>query len=464
MLQSCHSDYSIQGIMAILRKLFGGGGDSEAIALAKEGVRRNRKDEAAWHQLGKAYDECEQWKDAARCYGKALMLSLDRGFFNGPAYFDLANMYLRMGQHEGGIEAYRRFANSRSEQPMAWLALSRACEQVNRNEESLDAARKGLALNPKDDEIRMYLQYYVCNALIGLWRYEELVSECTLLTELWPDHVPSWMWLALSVACGQVNLHEESLDAARSGLAVHPEYDDLQWGLQHCVCTALIDLGRYEDAVSECTVMTEQWPDRVEAWTWLGKALDGLGRTDEALRAFQKAQEIDPHNVLVLSGEAMMQVMRGQMDRARDAHARTLAEIQKAPELRQLMEDVTTLAPGETRQQREAPCSAREWVDEVVEGLYQSQAQIVDKVMSGLPFYTEQFMRELSEETVTCVLRRGAGPYTQARLEVACAIQVAYEGLKEGLSDTGIRAAVYAESDRLVSLLLRGYGRPVKVR
>ena len=73
---------------------------------------------------------------------------------------------------------------------------------------------------------------------------------------------------------------------------------------------ALAMESRWEEALSANRSILEEFPDDVEAWNRLGKALGELGRYSEARQAFQKTLEVSPGNSIARKNLGRMGLVR----------------------------------------------------------------------------------------------------------------------------------------------------------
>lgn len=67
---------------------------------------------------------------------------------------------------------------------------------------------------------------------------------------------------------------------------------------------------RWEEAVTVNRKILELFPEDVEAWNRLGRALTELGKYSEALEAYQRALELDPNNTIARKNRDRLTLLR----------------------------------------------------------------------------------------------------------------------------------------------------------
>lgn len=91
--------------------------------------------------------------------------------------------------------------------------------------------------------------------------------------------------------------------------------------------------GQFEEAVREYEKALELEPDNVDVLTNLGVALYNLGQLDQAIEQYSTAIELAPKDADIHSNLAAAHVQEYQIDGALDQLNQALAEYQKAVEL-----------------------------------------------------------------------------------------------------------------------------------
>lgn len=84
----------------------------------------------------------------------------------------------------------------------------------------------------------------------------------------------------------------------------------------HQRANVLLALNRLADARAAFEQTLKLRPEESGAWNNLGLALDGLGRTQEALQAFRSGAQCSPPSKNALLNEALIQIRLGQLDDA----------------------------------------------------------------------------------------------------------------------------------------------------
>jgi cellulose synthase operon protein C len=119
-----------------------------------------------------------------------------------------------------------------------------------------------------------------------------------------------------------------------------------------------LQAGNFEEALRGGHALSEREPEQAEPWNYIGAALVGLGRVDEARAAFARGLEIEPGYVPIAMNLASLELQAGRPDAARDALASIQAhqpgEVRSAQRL------------AELELQAGRPFEAARWLEKVV--------------------------------------------------------------------------------------------------
>jgi tetratricopeptide (TPR) repeat protein len=119
--------------------------------------------------------------------------------------------------------------------------------------------------------------------------------------------------LALARVYGQLNQSEEAAREARQVLLAHPHYAaaEAEYGV------TLVHLKRYDQALPALLKALELGDKTARTQCFLGNAYLPLGKSSEAVRAYEEAIRLDANYAPAYVNLAMIYVRAGQPDKAR---------------------------------------------------------------------------------------------------------------------------------------------------
>jgi tetratricopeptide (TPR) repeat protein len=218
--------------------------------------------------------------------------------------------------------------------PEAWRRYGQALLDGGRYEDALVGFERAVELAPAG--VKAWTGK--AETLFGLRRYDEALAAYERAIELDPKDVDNWKGKERALLA--LDRHEEALAANERAVEPTPERsgDRDHQGLRPVrqpwidpgnpeawrrYGQALLDGGRYEDALVGFERAVELGADDVVTWRLTGHALRGLGRPEEALAAYERAIDKDPGNLDTL--RLRSQILSG-LGRAEEAGAAYSAE------------------------------------------------------------------------------------------------------------------------------------------
>src|SRR5690606_7697420 len=99
----------------------------------------------------------------------------------------------------------------------------------------------------------------------------------------------AWCWDLYARALSAEKLHDRALEAARRALDLQPGPAGLVT-LVHVLAAT----GKHEAIVEQAGKHAEIFEHSAELWLQLGYSLNALGRSDEAVEAFRRAEALEP--------------------------------------------------------------------------------------------------------------------------------------------------------------------------
>jgi tetratricopeptide (TPR) repeat protein len=197
---------------------------------------------------------------------------------DGLAWRRLGEAYSALDQDELAVDAFTWAVRYAPGDHRAWWGLANCLAAVDRLDEAIEAARRSARLAPADPDAQCLLGFQLVRA--GRWHEAlEPLEETLRLAPAW--HMARGL---LGLAQGQVEQHERAVANLLESLRADP--DQLRYWPP-------LGVGLCEEAANALETAVYQWPEHGEAWGRLGQAYRHLGRHREAVRAFEKAVDLE---------------------------------------------------------------------------------------------------------------------------------------------------------------------------
>lgn len=222
------------------------GNHEQAIELIEKAHRHGRPDPQSLNTLGMAHAGAGRFREAKRCFAKALGLKADYADAHG----NLASTLRALGQLKEAEPSYRR----------------------------------ALALDPRSAEAH----YNLGNLLIELRRPAEALAQFEQALALRPDYVEAHNNMGSALL--QLGRTDEAERCFRSAISLQPAYAQAH----HNLGTLLQDLRRLDEAEQSYRAALATAPQVFETATSLGNVLHNLGRFEEALACHGDAIALRP--------------------------------------------------------------------------------------------------------------------------------------------------------------------------
>ena len=199
---------------------------------------------------------------------------------------ELAALYAAQQRHGEAHDLLRRARDLRPDDPTILQNIAESLRTQGRHEESLAAYRAVLAVHPE-----YALAYAGMGAtLFKLERHAEALEMLGRAVTLQPD-LP--MAASLHVLMGRAAQELGHPDAA-DHYARAVELDPGHTGAIDRLALARFREKRYEEAHALYVMLAEIMPDSAQTHSNLGATLHYLGRSEDALRSFERALALDP--------------------------------------------------------------------------------------------------------------------------------------------------------------------------
>src|SRR5262249_34096709 len=126
-----------------------------------------------------------------------------------------------------------------------------------------------------------------------------------------PAHEDAWHWMGHAFQAQ--NQLEEALAAYRKQVEVKPDHHDA-W---KDIGNVFLVQKKYEEAMAMYHKQVEVTPEHNNVWSFMGTALWRQGNRDEAAAAFAKGLTITPNDLSLLSDDAELALVQGDVVRFR---------------------------------------------------------------------------------------------------------------------------------------------------
>jgi Flp pilus assembly protein TadD len=234
------------------------------------------------------------------------------------AYYDLARQFETAGDWQKAEQTWRNVLTLASNDARAWTNLGVALNRQDKTNEALEAWKQAIALDPK-------LPGAYFNTGLTLVRkgdYAGAIAPLRQTLTLEPNNDGARRALGIALI-GLEKYQEASREIAQ--LLFRSPNDP---ALLELAANSFLRQHRYQEAA---TVLERRLrlPNTTAAlWSQYGDALDGAGRTPEALQAYRKAVELDPESTITRYGLGYLFWKSYQYD---DAERELLDVLRRAP-------------------------------------------------------------------------------------------------------------------------------------
>jgi tetratricopeptide (TPR) repeat protein len=191
----------------------------------------------------------------------------------------LARLLLDVNDFDGAAQAFRLATTMPGSPRSAWTGEVEALEAAGRIKEAEDAARRGLAAQPDNKDLRVVLGQLL------LARGETDAARDSLAEAIAEEAASPAVNLAMADALLRQGRRREALQLLVNARAAAPDHVQTEIRLGQL----LLDLGQVEEAAEIFTRLTEAMPELPAAWVGLSDAERLRKRIKPALAAYRQA-------------------------------------------------------------------------------------------------------------------------------------------------------------------------------
>jgi tetratricopeptide (TPR) repeat protein len=205
----------------------------------------------------------------------------------------LANHYLEIGNDRAALDALDRVADTALSDPDYWLIRATALRGLDRDDEAVDAARRGLELDPEEISLLDTLAL----AELDRDRYVKAEEALVAALQLEPDHAVLHAHLALTLA--HAKRYAEARAAIGRALELDPDHISV---LRIRAQVALLAEDAPETVRRYVADLLERAPNDQTGHAVLGVLSARQKNYRQSARELAEAARIDPSNTNITRG------------------------------------------------------------------------------------------------------------------------------------------------------------------
>jgi tetratricopeptide (TPR) repeat protein len=229
------------------------------------------------NEIGNAYFNSGAFDQAIIAYNKAIELDSDFG----KPYSNLALTYASQGRYAEAIPLFKQsieLPGSEEEIAISWNRLGDAYRRLGDSSSAIAAYQKADQLDPTCGE---------SDSVLG-----EILEQLESMNPV--------DWNELGIVCSNTGAYDQAILALQKAIELDPE---MGWPYSN-LALAFTHQGKYTEAIPLYMKSIEMFDiDREKAISWnrLGDTYRRLNDRENAVKAYQKAVELDPENVTLLT-------------------------------------------------------------------------------------------------------------------------------------------------------------------
>jgi superkiller protein 3 len=277
----------------------------DALAAFRQATNIDPNHHLAYWGMGNVYNVTKQYAEAVNAYGRSI--SINQNFVG--AHLGLADARMNLRQFREALAEYNRALSLDPKNALAHRAAGLASYNLNQFGDALAAFQRSAQIAPNDPATHdlMGATYH------ELGRSEDAAAATRRAISLRPDDASvAGSYVSLSWYYSFSDQHQASLDAARHAATLAPRE---QMAFTN-ICRALNDLGKPNEALVACRRALELKPGDGETLYYQGIAYGKLGQKPRALEAYRlsvaafEREQNGQADILYLRGNVNQQLQR----------------------------------------------------------------------------------------------------------------------------------------------------------
>ncbi|MYF96433.1 MAG: tetratricopeptide repeat protein [Holophagales bacterium] len=287
----------------------------EALEATRTAVEQRPDSADAHSNLGLALMALDRFEEAEETFAR--VLGIDPRYRNG--HQNLGELRKKQGRYDEAVERYRRALEIDPDFALGWAGLADAHFLAGRHVEAAEAARKSLSIDPDSpntatlhsllDRSSTAAIHSRAETLRGQQRHAEALARYREALEADSEFAPAIA--GMGMALFELERYEEAVESLEQAFAIAPELPEAS-SLHRVTGRALQELGRTEEAAAQFARTLELDPRDTEALDRLGFLSFNAGRHEEALDYYRALLDVNPTDATAHSnaGVALLNLER----------------------------------------------------------------------------------------------------------------------------------------------------------
>jgi tetratricopeptide (TPR) repeat protein len=255
---------------------------ADAIALLEKAVALDGANKQALFTIGNAYDEQRDFAKAADAYERFLKLNPENAWMG---YLKLGQDRLELGQFDQAVAALEQAVKGQPQDLKANYTLAQAYQKAGQLEKAEGTFKNLAALNPTDAGT-YYSQIVKMYDEVG--RNENAIDAAKKVIELSPKSEIAVF--NLGIMYQKLKRFDEAIATFKQALRVKSDYDAAYYNIGLCYSY----LKNYKESIGAFKNYVALVPDSADAWLNIGVGYMQLKQFEPALEPLKKAVELRP--------------------------------------------------------------------------------------------------------------------------------------------------------------------------
>ena len=234
------------------------------------------------------------------------------------SYYETARKFEARGDWQQAEQTWRAVLKLTDNDARAWTNLGVVLNRQDKTDEALEAWKQAISLDPK----LAGAHFNIGLTLVRKGEYAGAITPLRQALALESNNDGARRALAIALV-GHGKLQEASREIAQ--LLFHSPEDT---ALLELAAKSFMQQRRYHEAATVLQRRLRLPNTTAFLWSQYGDALDGAGRTPEALEAYRKAVELDPESTITRYGLGYLHWKLYQYD---DAERELLEVLRRSP-------------------------------------------------------------------------------------------------------------------------------------
>ncbi|MFC1508200.1 tetratricopeptide repeat protein [Candidatus Omnitrophota bacterium] len=252
----------------------------EPIAFYKRTLGHSPDSPRIYNNLGNAYKDIGNTKEAIVSYKKALELNPD----HVKTYNNLGVVYKDIGNTKEAISLYKKALELDPDYIEAYNNIGIAYASIGNTKEAISSYKKALKLKPYYAEA--YNNLGITYRDIG--NTKEAISSYKKALEVNPDYAEAYYNLGNTYK--GINDTKEAISSYKKALKLKPDYAEAYYNLGN----TYTNIGNTEEAIFSYKKVLKFNPGHAKAYNNLGNAYTNIDKNEDAVYYYKRALELSP--------------------------------------------------------------------------------------------------------------------------------------------------------------------------